>query len=86
MGGFGSGNFRGVKMTVEDHITLTSSWMLQNRYLDLAVHCKRYCSTIAWPNYRNEQLYEVTFDLERTSLYEMRLVFRNTGQLVFHIS
>jgi hypothetical protein len=83
MGGLGSGNFRGAKRCVEECITLTSSWMLQNNYLNLELGAKRYNWTITWPDAHYRRRYVLTFDLERVSLNEMRLTLRDTEQVIY---
>ncbi len=82
MGDLGSGNHRDAKQWVEGCITLSASWLLQNRYFDLGVHEKRsYCFT--WPNHLNQTLYGLTFDLERTATCEMRFHRRDLEQVIF---
>ena len=82
MGGYGSGRRYEAKRRVEESITLATSWMLQNNYLDLGVG-QRGFHTITWRNYRNELRYVLTADLERVSSYEMRLYLSSTRQLVY---
>src|SRR5258708_3562861 len=85
MGGFGSGNHRGAKQCVDECITLSASWLLQNHYFDLGVHEKRsHCFT--WPNHLNQTLYGLTFDLERTAMCEMRFHRRDREQVIFIVA
>ena len=53
MGGYGSGSRYNSKRIVEESISLDTSWMLQNSYLDLAVG-QRGHHAILWKNYRGE--------------------------------
>jgi hypothetical protein len=82
MGGYRSGRRYEAKERVEQCITLSLSWMLQNDCLDLGVGHTKY-SAITWSNYRCEPTYQLTAELERLSQYEMRLYLRNTGQVVY---
>jgi len=86
MDGFGSGHFGGAKRCVEECITLTTSWMLHNKYFDLELGGKRFNWTIAWTNYFNGRPYTLTFDLERTSLIGMRFTRRYIEQVVFLVA
>ena len=81
-GGYRSGRRYEAKERVEQCITLSLSWMLQNDYLDLGVGHTKY-PAITWSNYRYEPTYQLTAELERLSQYEMRLYLRNTGQVVY---
>ena|SRR2546422_9535406 len=81
MGGYGSGRGYEAKRRVEECISIGTSWMLQNNYLDLGVGQRGY-HTIAWKDYSNELRYILSVDLERVSSYDMRLYLGSTGQIV----
>lgn len=82
MGGYGSGRHYGPKRRVEESISLATSWMLHNDYLDLGVGLREF-HTIIWRNYHNEPRYILTAELEHAASNEMRLYLRNTGQVVY---
>lgn len=81
MGCYGSGRRYEAKRRVEQSIALSISWLLQNNYLDLGVGQRGY-NTITGRGYRGELRYTLTVDLERLSLYQMRLYLGNTDQVV----
>ena len=82
MGGYGSGKRYEAKRRVEESITLATSWMLQNNYLDLGVGQSGH-HTITWKTYHGELRYILAADLERLSSSEMRLYLYDTGQSVY---
>src|SRR5438105_4791620 len=69
------------KERVEQCITLSLSWMLQNNYLDLGMGQVRN-HAIVWRNYDNLPVYALTADLEHVSPHGMRLYLHNTDQVV----
>lgn len=81
MGGHQSDKRYGARRRVEQCIALSSSWMLQNNYLDLSVG-QRGFHTIIWRNYHNEPRHILTAELEHSASNEMRLYLSSTRQIV----
>ena len=72
------------KVRVEECVTLSLSWMLQNNCLDLAVGENDY-RTITWRGGRisGKPFCTLTVKVERTSTYEMNIDLLDTSQRVY---
>ena len=82
MGGFGSGNHREKKETVDDCLILSCSWLLQHNYLDLAVGAWKD-GGITYLNFFGRPAYTLDFRVKRLPEGELLLLLLTTHQLVY---
>ena len=82
MGGFGSGNYRNKKETVDDCLILSCSWLLQHNYFDLAIGAWK-SGGITYLNFFRRPAYTLNFRVHCQSEGELSIVLLTTNQLVY---